>query len=312
MNDIGALAPAVDAGPDHGNDLADNNQLTAADNNNNNKPTEYAWQMRSRFRRSISSSDIEKYQRHLNDPFVEDGSELTFNNSFNVGEDGDFLTCCVAEKRKADDEKVANSSLATVESADGASELFHSAEAAMTIAEDEAAAIAAAEAFADNIDNVQQQHPLGRPPPCPRISGTDMDSSQNHDTMPKKPRRSRRHRRSSSDVPELHMENAINSEDVAPRKPSRTSSRAISPPAAAAAKLPPPIRPMVRFAENRTTSVEIPKVTEEMKPKLFYTKRDVKRFRMNEHRRQEEQIRAYMEYLNKKHNALDNSTSIYD
>ena len=94
--------------------------------------------------------------------------------------------------------------------------------------------------------------------------------------------------------------------DMAPRKPTRTTSRP---------KSPPPVydtKPSVRFATCQNFVVEIPKVTEDMKPFLFYTKKDVKRFRMNEHRRQEEQIRAYMEYLNEKDNALDASPSIFD
>jgi hypothetical protein len=235
---------------------------------------EFVWQMRSRFRRSISSSDIEKYQRHLTTAMDEDSERMPSTNGTQ-----DF----------------------------GLGELSH-----QTVAVVASVPVTAASDTMMTIQSENAVHPLLAPTHWSSCDARNSvcKSSANDDT-PKKPkrdprvsRRHHRHRRSTSDEPELHMENVVIS-DVAPRKPTRTTTRPISPP------LPRPA--VVRFADdNNNQVVEIPKVSEDMKPFLFYTKRDVKRFRMNEHRRQEEQIRSYMEYLNQKENALDGTPSLYD
>ena len=227
---------------------------------------EFEWQVRSPFRRSISSSDIEKYQRHYDGGVLDEGfGDLSDSDS----EDDEATQKELLEIHKQPSQESATSA--------------ESAPPAMTTV----------------------AHPLIE------VSRRKADAcaSTSNDAMPKQPKRGKKkgrgHRRSNSDEPELLMESTDIS-DVAPRKPTRTTSRP---------KSPPPVfdgKPSVRFATNQNFVVEIPKVTEDMKPTLFYTKRDVKRFRMNEHRRQEAQIRAYVEYLNEKDNALDSTPSIYD
>ncbi|CAB9522460.1 expressed unknown protein [Seminavis robusta] len=255
LNDIGMLTPSSD--PSSGG---------AGGSVPDGQPPEFEWQMRSRFRRSISSSDIEKYQRHLAAGMEED-----------------------SERYPEHDEDNNQHKLPPL-SPPAASVPFMPMSVAAPDQEDD--------------DNNTALHPLLAPSPW--HADDDGAKSNNDDAIPKKPKRDRRprrrHRRTISDEPELHMENVIS--DVAPRKPTRTNSRPISPP--------PPRPVVVRFADNFNQVVEIPKVSEEMKPYLFYTKRDVKRFRMNEHRRQEEQIRSYMKYLNQKENALDASPCLYD
>ena len=230
---------------------------------------EFAWQVRSPFRRSISSSDIEKYQRQFNGGVLDDSFGY-LSNSDSEDDEGTQKELLEIHAQPSQD------SAASVEAAPSTT--------------------AASSA---------------RQSPLLEISRRKVDTcaSTMNDAIPKKPRRGekkrRGHRRSNSDDPELLMESADIS-DVAPRMPTRTTSRPKSPPVVYERK------PYVRFATNQNFVVEIPKVTEDMKPTLFYTKRDVKRFRMNEHRRQEAQIRAYVEYLNEKDNALDSSPSIYD
>ena len=225
---------------------------------------QFEWQVRSPFRRSISSSDIEKYQRHFDGGVLDEGfGELSDSDS--------------------DDDEATQTELLEIHT--------QPSQESATSAKSAPPAI------------TTPAHPLAS------LRKADTCASTSNDAMPKQPKRGKKkgrgHRRSNSDEPELLMESTDIS-DVAPRKPTRTTSRP---------KSPPPVydgKPSVRFATNQNFVVEIPKVTEEMKPNLFYTKRDVKRFRMNEHRRQEAQIRAYVEYLNEKENALDSTPSIYD
>lgn len=236
---------------------------------------EFEWQLRSRFRRSISSSDIEKYQRHFDGPGMDDSGRMP------DASDTDSTTAS------------SSSAAATDDSSTPTAAALESAPTTTTTSE-------------DGTSSADGSHPLLAPASHPLTSSdTRNNEEENEDQVPatRTPRRARRrHRRTRSDEPELHLDNVM--ADVAPRKPTRTTSRPISPP--------PPRSVVVRFADNCTQVVEIPKVSEDMKPFLFYTKRDVKRFRMNEHRRQEEQIRSYMEYLNQKENVLDASPSLYD
>jgi len=226
---------------------------------------EFEWQVRSPFRRSISSSDLEKYQRHT------DGGIL--DKSFGALSDSD------------EEDEVINREVA-------AARIDRSTPQSATSHD---FILAAATPI---------RREVGREPWT-----TDGCASKHNDATPKKPQRNKNrrgsHRRSNSDDPVLFLESE-GASDMAPRKPTRTTSRPSLPPAVIREK------PSVRFATNQNFVVDIPKVDESMKSVLYYTKRDVKRFRMNEHRRQEERIRDYMEYLNAKDNALDPSPSIFD
>ena len=138
----------------------------------------------------------------------------------------------------------------------------------------------------------------------PLLQG-DSQQTEEGSTSSNAGKKKHRHRRSTSDVPEFHMNGAIS--DVAPRKPRRSNSRSDEDSFRSVD------RPYVRFAEHKTTVFEIPKVSEEMKPVLFYNKSDVQRFRMNEHKRQEMQIREYMGYLNQKQHSLKHgSPTMFD